>query len=171
MTEPFGRTRKDLYSVVSIIATEQLAPCATELGTLPSTRRAPFIPLLPTTIKSAPTSSAVAMIASTGSPITRCRTGSTPLLLATKERDCSKASAPPEVPKFLNSAGRLLSECITVSYADTICNAPADMAANSVAASSARRAVNESSAPTTITLNTTVLLAMDEAAGRRNFSD
>jgi hypothetical protein len=42
----------------------------------------------------------------------------------------------------------------------TMCSVPADMIVNSAAASIARRAVGESSAPTTITLNTTMLLAM-----------
>jgi len=46
------------YSVVSTMSTEHGAPCATEFGTLPSTRRTPFIPRLPTTTRSAPTSSA-----------------------------------------------------------------------------------------------------------------
>lgn len=41
------------YSVVSTMRTEQGALWATELGMLPSTRRAPFMPRLPTTMRSA----------------------------------------------------------------------------------------------------------------------
>jgi len=58
--------------VVLTIRTEHGALCATLLGTLPRTRPAPRIPLLPTTIRSAPTSSATRRIAATGSSGSAC---------------------------------------------------------------------------------------------------
>jgi hypothetical protein len=54
---------------VGTINTAQRARCDTRLGTEPSIRRGPDIPRLPTTIISAPTSSATASRASAGSPL------------------------------------------------------------------------------------------------------
>ena len=52
-----------------MISTEQGAWCETLFGTDPSRKRlAPVMPLLPTTIRSAPRSSATSRIASAGSP-------------------------------------------------------------------------------------------------------
>ena len=53
---------------VLTIRTALSAPCATELGTEPSTRRAPRMPLLPTTIRSAPIDRAVSTMASAAAP-------------------------------------------------------------------------------------------------------
>ena len=55
---------------VLTMSTAQEAPCDTELGTLPMKRRVPCIPLLPTTTRSAATSSATSRIALTASPFT-----------------------------------------------------------------------------------------------------
>jgi hypothetical protein len=51
-------------------------------GTLPSSRRAPVIPLLPTTISSAPWSLASSIRASAGSPLRACVSTSTPSAFA-----------------------------------------------------------------------------------------
>ena len=57
---------------MSAIRTEQGAWCATEFGTLPRTRRTPTIPLLPTTIRSAPISAATSQMASAAAPLRAC---------------------------------------------------------------------------------------------------
>jgi hypothetical protein len=70
--EPRPASTGGLPQSVLTIKTAQRARWATEFGTEPSTRRAPRMPLLPTTTRSAPTEAAVSTIASTAEPAAAC---------------------------------------------------------------------------------------------------
>ena len=163
--------------VVRTISTEQGAWCETLFGTEPSrNRRAPVMPLLPTTIRSAPRSSATSRIASAGSPSrAKVSTSSAGLAhhvggVAQRRVDLlARVDHPLQVgrrlPGLLAQAGlrdRLVG-------GDEHTAAPTDFA-RSIASSTALRAVSEPSVPTTIDRNMAAIIATARAPPARRFN-
>ena len=129
-------------------------------GTLPSRkRRAPVIPLLPTTIRSAFVSSATSRIASAGSPSRACPVASIPdsrarpaaasMLAFTSSRGPTPCAMSPGT--CCDSSRR--RSCGTGSYALTMSRAAPVVLASSIAWETATAAVSEPSVPTTMRLN------------------
>ncbi len=73
--------------------TEQGEWWATSLGTLPRTRRTPFIPLFPTTMRSAPSFWATDTMPSAGSSFSAWVTAVTPTARALEAKSSSMAEA------------------------------------------------------------------------------
>src|ERR1700677_3313293 len=137
---------------VSAIRTEQGAWCATEFGTLPRMRRAPDMPLLPTTMRSAFTSPATWQMASAGEPAMACVSTWTPATAAREPRSSRRERATESEPRDLaNSSPPLFSACGV--YADTMCSRPPVSLTSSTACRTASAAVSDPSAPTTTVSN------------------
>src|SRR5262249_44208609 len=145
--------------VVRTISTEQGAWCETLFGTEPSrNRRAPVMPLLPTTIRSAPSCSAISMMPSAASP--RIARGSTPTPLAALAPGASRRTPPPRpsAPPPPSSAAPpgvapAATRAATGVYALTMVSFAPVARAISAAWITAWRAVSEPSVPTTIDEN------------------
>ena len=148
-------TRPGRYASVETIRTLQRARCETLFGTLPSTNReALCMPLLPTTIMSAPTFSATSSSASAGSFSSAWVVTSTFFIripaaawlsvdsTCESGSGCQTFAAPSGAPAILAPRSG--------SNADTTWTSAPNALASRTASSTARFAVSEPSVPTTI---------------------
>src|SRR3954468_2060157 len=158
-----------------MIRTLQGAWWLTLLGTEPSRKRlAPVMPLLPTTMRSAPCSSATSRIASAGSPWRAKVRVAAPCPSATSTATASVASTSSRglsIQRTSSGAWEASSRSrvpLTGSKAETISNVASTDAASSAACPTALPAVSDPSVPTTIVRNLAGRLRASDELDRRD---